>query len=282
MNGLLYINKPCNMTSFDVVAKVRKAYKTKSVGHTGTLDPEATGVLIVMIGKACKANPYLMHDKKEYIATMRLGKKYDTGDIWGEIIEEKKVLDLTIDKIQCVLQSFLGKQLQVPPMYSAVKVNGKKLYEYARANQSVEVAAREIEIYDIEFLKWDEEITFRVVCSAGTYIRTLCEDIAVKLNTLGAMSSLMRTKIDEVNINQCFDLNYVLENLVNPIDIYDVLSNRYKTIEINDDLMDFNIKNGKKIQLDCNDDLVCFVKNNQAVAMYEKDGEFYRSKRGLW
>ncbi len=282
MNGLLYINKPSGMTSFDVVAKIRKAYKTKSVGHTGTLDPQATGVLLVMLNKACKANPYLMHDKKEYIATLRLGKKYDTKDIWGKVIEEKAIRNVDFKKINSTLLSFLGKQLQVPPMYSAVKVQGKKLYEYARENKEVEVTPRAIEIYEIECLSVDEDIKFRVVCSSGTYIRVLCEDIALKLGNIGAMSSLVRTKIDTLSLEDCIDLEDILSDPPQPHALYDVLSKLYETVEISSDKLFEDIKNGKKINVDSNQPILCLVKDKEVIAMYEKEDELYRSKRGLW
>lgn len=283
MNGLLYINKPKDMTSFDVVAKIRKAYQTKSVGHTGTLDPQATGVLIVMLGKACKANPYLVHDTKEYRATLRLGAKFDTGDVWGKLVEEKTVPQLKTACVQEVFLSLLGKQSQTPPMYSAVKKEGRKLYEYARQNIQVTVEPREIEIFELELLAIEPEIEFRVVCSSGTYIRTLCETIAEKLNTVGAMASLVRTKVASVSLEDCCSLQEAIQQLPAPQSILPVLKQRYPVIEITDDQMEMDIRNGKKIILDAEDELVCLARNQQAIAMFEKTEEgYYRSKRGLW
>ena len=158
MDGLILINKQKGFTSHDVVNVIRKKLNTKKVGHTGTLDPNATGVLPILIGKGTKISKYLMEHDKTYIATLKLGEKTDTGDSEGQVIEEKSIpKDLRKEDINDVLQSFLGKQKQLPPMYSAIKVNGKKLYEYARKGQQVEIKPRNIEIYDIELIKVNKE-----------------------------------------------------------------------------------------------------------------------------
>lgn len=187
MNGVLIINKPKGYTSHDIVNVVRKKLNTKKVGHTGTLDPDATGVLPILIGTATKISKYLIEHKKTYIATVKLGYKTETGDASGKVIKEDKHFQ-KIDKkdIENALNSFLGKREQLPPMYSAIKVNGKKLYEYAREGKKVEVKPREIEIYDIclEEYNDNDEISFKVNCSKGTYIRTLCESVAEKLGTI--------------------------------------------------------------------------------------------------
>ena len=197
MDGLFNIYKEANMTSFDVVAKVRKIMNTRTVGHTGTLDPNATGVLVVAVGKATKAISYMENDDKIYIAELTLGIKTDTEDIWGEVLSKKELkdFDLNEDKIKETIKSFIGKQLQVPPMYSALKVNGKKLYELAREGKEVKRVAREIEIFDISdvFIN-DNKVSFKVHCSKGTYIRTLCKDIGDKLGCGATMSSLERVK----------------------------------------------------------------------------------------
>lgn len=187
MNGVIVINKPKGYTSHNIVNVVRKKLNTKKVGHTGTLDPDATGVLPILIGTATKISKYLIEHKKTYIATVKLGYKTDTGDASGKVIKEDKHFQ-KIDKkdIENALNTFLGKREQVPPMYSAIKVNGKKLYEYAREGKKIEVKPREIEIYDIclEEYNNNDEISFKVNCSKGTYIRTLCESIAEKLGTI--------------------------------------------------------------------------------------------------
>lgn len=188
MNGIVLINKEKNFTSHDLVSIVKRITKSK-VGHTGTLDPNATGVLPLLLGDATKISKYLINHDKEYEVVLELGKKTSTGDIEGEVVEEKEVSTKKFDSeyAQEILEKFIGKQEQIPPMYSAIKVNGKKLYDYARKGQKVELEPRKIEIYNIELLKLNSElkqIEFRVECSKGTYIRSLCEDIAVKFNTV--------------------------------------------------------------------------------------------------
>ncbi|MCF0125029.1 MAG: tRNA pseudouridine(55) synthase TruB [Clostridia bacterium] len=188
MDGIIIINKPKGCTSHDIVYKIKKKLNTK-VGHTGTLDPMATGVLPLLIGKGTQCSKYLINHDKKYIATIQLGKKTDTADSEGNVIEEKEIEEnkLETNTIKEILNTFLGKQKQTPPIYSAIKVNGKKLYEYARKGQTVEIKPREIEIYDIELLNIEKEkkqIKIKVSCSKGTYIRSLCEDIAIKLETV--------------------------------------------------------------------------------------------------
>lgn len=209
MDGIIIINKEKEYTSHDVVAKVKKILNEKKVGHTGTLDPNATGVLPILLGKGTKLSKYLINHNKIYEATLKLGEKTDTADIEGKIIEEKDVKkeNLSEENIVKILQEFIGKSKQVPPMYSAIKVNGKKLYEYARKGQTIEIKPREIEIYGIELLNINNnEITFRVHCSKGTYIRTLCENIAEKLETVGYMKDLKRIEVGEFNIKNAITL----------------------------------------------------------------------------
>lgn len=228
MDGVLIINKPIGKTSFDIIREVRKKYNTKKVGHIGTLDPMATGVLPVLIGKATKLSNYLMEHDKEYIATLSLGEKRDTGDSEGKIIETKHVDNYIFDKknitkIKEILDSFLGESMQIPPMYSAIKVNGKKLYNIARKGIEIERNPRKIIINEIELLNTNyneneqkAEISFRVVCSKGTYIRTLCEDIANKLGTVGYMSSLKRTRVGTFEIkdeNQFIEMEDIFTDI---------------------------------------------------------------------
>ena len=215
MDGLILINKQKGFTSHDVVNVIRKKLNTKKVGHTGTLDPNATGVLPILIGKGTKISKYLMEHDKTYIATLKLGEKTDTGDSEGQVIEEKSIpKHLRKEDINDVLQSFLGKQKQLPPMYSAIKINGKKLYEYAREGKEVKIEPRNIEIYKIELLEYqNNKIKFEVECSKGTYIRTLCEDISQKLGTVGYMEELQRTKVNTFKIEDSILLDDItLEN----------------------------------------------------------------------
>ncbi len=221
MDGILIINKPKEYTSHDIVAKVKKIYKTK-VGHTGTLDPMATGVLPLLLGEGTKLSEYLTNHDKEYEAVIQLGIKTDTADSEGKIVEEKEIniKNLQTEKIQKIFSTFIGKQKQTPPMYSAIKVKGKKLYEYARANEKVDIPEREIEIYKMELIQIQENlktIKFRVKCSKGTYIRTLCEMIAQKLNTVGYMKELNRIKVGNFSIEQAISLELLEKNVENKI-----------------------------------------------------------------
>lgn len=226
MDGIIVINKEKEYTSHDVVAKLKKKLNISKVGHTGTLDPNATGVLPILIGKGTKFSKYLINHDKIYEVQLELGKKTDTADVEGKIIEEKKVDEKYIkENLLQVLASFVGKQEQIPPMYSAIKKNGKKLYEYARAGEKVELEARKIEIYKIDLNKYDKNIiSFIVSCSKGTYIRSLCEDIAEKLNTVGYMKNLKRLQVGEFNIKDAvyiddINLENVDEHLITPEEI---------------------------------------------------------------
>ena len=221
MDGIIVINKEKEYTSHDVVAKLKKKLNISKVGHTGTLDPNATGVLPILIGKGTKFSKYLINHDKIYEVELELGKKTDTADIEGKVIEEKNVDEKYIkENLLQVLESFVGKQEQIPPMYSAIKKNGKKLYEYARAGEKVEIEPRKIEIYKIDLNKYDKNIiSFVVSCSKGTYIRSLCEDIAEKLNTVGYMKNLKRLQVGKFNIKDAvyiddIDLKNVNEHLI--------------------------------------------------------------------
>ena len=221
MDGIIVINKEKEYTSHDVVAKLKKKLNISKVGHTGTLDPNATGVLPILIGKGTKFSKYLINHDKIYEVELELGKKTDTADIEGKVIEEKNVDEKYIkENLLQVLESFVGKQEQIPPMYSAIKKNGKKLYEHARAGEKVEIEPRKIEIYKIDLNKYDKNIiSFVVSCSKGTYIRSLCEDIAGKLNTVGYMKNLKRLQVGKFNIKDAvyiddIDLKNVNEHLI--------------------------------------------------------------------
>lgn len=215
MDGIIVINKEKGCTSHDIVYKVKKMFNTK-VGHTGTLDPNATGVLPILLGKGTKISKYLIEHDKEYEVVLQLGVKTTTADEEGEIIEEKEVLKESLEQLEIerILKSFIGKIKQMPPKYSAIKVNGRKLYEYARKGQEVEIKPREVEIYNIEITniqKEKKQIEFKVSCSKGTYIRTLCEDIAEKMRTVGYMKELKRTKVGDFNIEQAITLGQLQE-----------------------------------------------------------------------
>lgn len=217
MDGILIINKHKGCTSHDIVYKVKKMLNEK-VGHTGTLDPMATGVLPLLIGKGTLCSKYLINHDKIYQVKLKLGQETDTLDCEGEVVEQKQVPDncLIKENIEKVLKTFIGKQEQTPPMYSAIKVKGKKLYEYARKGQKIEIEPRKIEIYNVELLNIDtisKEIEFIVNCSKGTYIRSLCKDIALKLDTVGFMSELNRVQVGEFNIYEALTLQELEESL---------------------------------------------------------------------
>ena len=213
MDGIIVINKESGYTSNDVVQIVKKKLNEK-VGHTGTLDPMATGVLPLLVGKGTKCSKYILNHDKIYNATLKLGIKTDTGDITGKEIkieeDEKKIEKIINDEalIKETLKNFEGEITQIPPIYSAIKVKGKKLYEYARVGQTVEIEPRKIKIYKMEFISAKgREIEFRVSCSKGTYIRTLCEDIADKFKTVGTMSKLNREKVGDFSIENAIKLD---------------------------------------------------------------------------
>ena len=195
MDKLLVVNKEKNLTSRDVVNNLTKIFNTKKIGHTGTLDPIATGVLVCLFGKYTKLVDLLTSLDKEYIAEIKLGIKTDTGDITGSIIENKS-FNITKDNIIKVFEKFPQKYEQTVPKYSAVKINGKKLYEYARNNIEIELPKREVSIFSLELIDFKKDIIkFKAHVSKGTYIRSLCEDIAEKLNTVGFMKELTRIKV---------------------------------------------------------------------------------------
>ena len=269
MNGLLIINKQKGFTSHDVVNVIRKKLNTKKVGHTGTLDPNATGVLPILIGKGTKISKYLMEHDKTYIATLKLGEKTDTGDSEGQVIEEKSIpADLKKEDINNALQNFFGKQKQVPPMYSAIKINGKKLYEYAREGKEVKIKPRNIEIYKIELLEYqNNKIKFEVECSKGTYIRTLCEDIAKKLGTVGYMEELQRTKVNNFRIEDSILLDDItLENAEkNMIKIEEVFKEK-ETIELDNKKLELFL-NGVKLTYNLPNSIYRIYNNEQFIGI---------------
>ena len=215
MDGILIIDKAEGVSSHDVVADLRRKLGTKRIGHTGTLDPIATGVLVLCINRATKLVQYLTCDDKTYEVEMKFGVKTDTGDRTGRIIEESKK-EIDANRLGDVLGSFIGKQKQIPPMYSAIKIKGKKLYEYAREGQTISREPRDIEIYDIDEAYYDDNILkFRIHCSKGTYIRTVCEDIAEKLGSVGTMMELNRVQAGNFTIDRAVKIEDASEeNLI--------------------------------------------------------------------
>ena len=268
MNGLLLVNKQSNITSSDVVIKVRKLLNIKKVGHTGTLDPLAEGLLILTVGNATRIQELITEKDKEYIATMKLGIKTDTYDTEGKIIDQKEVPNnLNIEE---VLNSYIKKYNQEVPIYSSIKVNGKKLYEYARENIEVELPKREVEIKDIKLLSINNnEVTFKCLVSKGTYIRSLINDIGHTLGTYATMTKLIRTKIDNFSLDNSYTLEDIEKGNYKLISIEEILD--YPKIEIDDNLYK-KISNGVVLDNTYNiKDKVLFIYNSNVKAIYYND-----------
>ena len=274
MNGIIIIDKEKNMTSRDVVNKVSKMLGTKKIGHTGTLDPLATGVLVLCVGKATKLVDLITGYDKEYIAKVCLGTLTDTLDITGNIIKEKET-NITKEKIENTLKSFIPGYEQEVPIYSAVKINGKKLYEYARNGETVELPKRYIKINsidlisDIEYKNGKTYFSFITNVSKGTYIRSLINDIGKKLNTYGTMLELRRTKQGNFKIEDSSNIN---EPKI--IKIEEILKDYYKK-EIDGKLYK-KISNGVKIKNEENKDIVVFTHNKEVIAIYKKENEYLK------
>lgn len=266
MNGFLYINKEKDMTSRDVVNIIRGKIHERKIGHTGTLDPLATGVLILAVGSYTKLANYLLHDYKEYEAVMKLGIKTDTGDITGNIIGKKDFCVSEEDIINC-FSKFPNKYLQEVPIYSAVKINGKKLYEYARENIDIKLPKREVCIDNLEFISYkDDLIKFKVRVSKGTYIRSLIEDLGKSLNTCATMNELTRTYQSNVKLSDCLRIDEVNENtkLHEIQDIFD-----YPTYNLNDE--EYNrVINGNILHIKNSNERVLVSYHNIIEALYEK------------
>lgn len=271
MNKLLIVNKEKNLTSRDVVNELTKIFNTKKIGHTGTLDPIATGVLVCLFGKYTKLVDLLTSLDKEYIAEIKLGIKTDTGDITGNIIENKS-FNITEGSIIKVFEEFPKKYEQIVPKYSAVKINGKKLYEYARNNIEIELPKREVSIFSLELIRFDKDIIkFKAHVSKGTYIRSLIEDICEKLGTVGTMNNLIRTKQGNFDIKDSFTLDDIKNGNFKFQNIHEFL--KYPSIEINDELIKI-IKNGGRITNIYNiQDKVIFTYQGENIAIYETNNE---------
>jgi len=272
-DGILVVNKPRGYTSRDVVNKVSKILKTKKIGHTGTLDPIASGVLVLTVGKATKLSEVLTSEEKQYTATAILGLHTETLDTEGEILKEENV-NINKEDIINTLNSFKKTYNQEVPIYSAVKIDGKKLYEYARNNEEVKLPSREVTIKEIELLdiKYENDktiIKFNCLVSKGTYIRSLIRDIAKELNTYGIMSDLVRTKQGNFNISESYTIEQIENNTFKFISLEDSLKD-YFTIEMDSNL-EFKVKNGVILNDTFNKDYVLF-KSKNVLALYKKEG----------
>lgn len=273
MDGLLLVNKEENYTSRDVVNVISKIFNTSKVGHAGTLDPIAEGVLVIAVGKGLKLIDFLSCYKKEYIATVSMGFLTDTLDVTGNKIMEFNDFSIDKDTLSDKLKEFVGKSIQTVPLYSAVKVNGKRLYEYARKGENIELPKREIEIYDIELLDFnDKEFKFRVEVSKGTYIRSLIKDIGDKLKIPCTMKNLVRTKQESFKIEDSYTLNEIKNGNYKIIPLIDCIDNFFK-VEV-DDYIAKKISNGRILENRYKEDKIAFINNNQLLALYkpyEKD-----------
>ena len=276
INGIINVYKEEGYTSFDVVAKLRGITKIRKIGHTGTLDPDATGVLPVCIGSATKLCDMLTDKTKEYVADMKLGIVTDTQDISGNVIETNEV-NITIEEFRQAILSFKGFSKQIPPMYSALKVGGRKLCDMARAGIEVERKPRDINISDIEILKIDESCAkIRVNCSKGTYIRTLCNDIGAKLGCGAVMTSLVRTRSGSFDIDKAYKLTKIEElakngELEKIIINVDQVFDSYEAVTVSGE-NEKRIINGNQIRLERNDEFLrIYLSDKRFAAVYAFD-----------
>lgn len=273
-NGILIVNKPSGITSRDVVNIVGKTLNTKKVGHTGTLDPMATGVLVLCLGNALKVCELITANDKEYIAKVILGIETETLDTTSPIINTKKT-NITKEEIEKVLNSFKGSYLQEVPKYSAVKINGKKLYEYAREGKEIELPKKMVTIYDIQLISdityYNDTTSFyiKTTVSKGTYIRSLIRDIGYKLNTYGCMDSLERTRQGIFNIDNSYTLEEIKNNNYKLLSIEKSLPN-IPLVEVDNKTL-FKIRNGVKLKKFFDGDMAIIKDKNKVVAIYKND-----------
>ncbi|MDD2625172.1 MAG: tRNA pseudouridine(55) synthase TruB [Tenericutes bacterium] len=279
MNGILLINKPIDYTSRDVVNKVSKILNTKKIGHTGTLDPIATGLLVLTIGNATKISELITGYNKEYIVTFKFGMETDTLDITGNKLFESNN-QVNKEVLLEVLKKYKGKVIQEVPKYSAIKIDGKKLYEYARNNIDIELPKREINIYELELLEYSDEIKLRCKVSKGTYIRSLIRDIGRELNTYATMTSLIRTKQGDFNLKNSFTIQDIENNKYKIISLNDFFCN-YDKIYV-DDIEYRKVINGNKIK-DIYEikKFVAIYHDDLLLAIYEKEDDYLKPYKML-
>ncbi len=273
MQGILLINKNKDCTSRDVVNDLVHILHTKKIGHTGTLDPIATGVLVTIVGKYTKLGELLTSTYKEYIATFELGYETDTLDCTGVITKLSKK-NVTKEEIIAAVNHFLGKYDQEVPIFSSVKINGKKLYEYARNNESIELPKREVDIKEIEILSISEKnIKIRTLVSKGTYIRSLIRDIGVHLGTYATMNNLIRTKQGIFSIEDCYTIDDVKNNNFKLLDLEDVLD--LEVVDVDDELY-HKVANGRKIPNIYNKEFVLFKYQGEKICLYQHYQDYYQ------
>lgn len=272
MNGVLLVNKQKHVTSRDVVNELTHIFNTKKIGHTGTLDPIASGVLVCTIGKYTKLNDVLTSKYKEYIATMELGYLTDTLDNTGTILSKSDNIP-NEDRIKEVIYSYKKKYMQEVPIYSSVKVNGRKLYEYARNNETVELPIKEVDIKEIEILSInDREIVFKTLVSKGTYIRSLIRDIGETLGCHASMTDLIRTKQGKFYIEDTYTIDEIKDGNYKVLDIEDVLD--LDIVDTSDNLYKL-ISNGVKIDYKSNKDFILFRYKGEDISLYQKECDKY-------
>lgn len=271
MDGIVLVNKPKGVTSRNVVDSVGKILNTKKIGHTGTLDPLATGVLILTVNKATKIGELLTNYYKEYVAEVVLGLKTDTLDITGNILEEQKI-HISEEQIVQVLNKMIGSYEQEVPIYSAVKIKGKKLYEYAREGVHVDLPKRIVTIKSLELISdviyENDKTIFKIKClvSKGTYIRSLINDIAINLGTIGIMKNLTRTKQGNFRIEDCLEIEKIDSSKIIPLE---QCLNGYFKVEVDEELFN-RIKNGQIIKNIYHEETIVFIYKQKVVAIYQK------------
>lgn len=283
MDGIILVNKEKGMTSRDVVNLVSRVCHTKKVGHTGTLDPMATGLLVICVGRATKLVEVLTSHQKEYIASMMFGMKTDTKDITGTVLEQR-ISHVTKEQIEIVLHDMTTTYQQEVPIYSAVKIHGKKLYEYARNGEQIELPKREVTIELLKIIDWQDqkqELTFLTQVSKGTYIRSLVEDIATHLDTIGTMTALTRTKVGNFSLEQANTIAEIKNNQFKVYTIYEVLKSMYETRQIAGEL-EKKVLNGAKIDNPEDLDIVFFInEKKEPLALYRREGNLLKCYKML-
>ena len=283
MDGLILVDKKEGWTSYDVVRLVKKLYNTNKVGHCGTLDPFASGLLIIGVNQATKVMSFLENDDKEYIATIQLGSKTDTYDLTGKVVSTSKIIPFTKSQVENVLKSFKGRITQTPPIYSSIHVDGKHLYEYARNHEEVKIPEREVTIYDLKLLDFnDTSFQIYVKCSKGTYIRTLGVDIAFALKNEGHLTYLRRISIGKISVK---DANSYSDLLANHVKVHSIMESlNMKNILLKDKSILKRVYNGQDIILKQETaDRILIMDEENAIAIYRKiEDALYHCVRGLF
>lgn len=279
--SIIFVNKPKGITSFDLCFKLRKVLNTKAIGHIGTLDPNASGVMGILSEKDTKLNQFLVGQDKEYVCEVLLGIETDTLDICGNVINEKKCIMPSKKQIEDTLNKYIGKNKQIPPLTSAIKYKGKKLYEYQKEGIEVEIAERDVFIYEIELIEvLDETFIFRAKVSSGTYIRSLVRDVLRDLGLVGTLNNLVRTKLGFIDLKQCNSLEECLSGNFNTYDSYNILERIFESYEIDDYK---KVLNGQKLFLDIDSDKVLICHKKKALAIYQRvEKNLFKCQRGLF